>query len=195
MKFFMAFLFATTTYALEFTIYDELSSKPLKSTKVIVKRHNSIQCITTPCPSNEMNYTKKTDQNGLLEINEKHLLEDQNYLSIKVKDYNPARLDKVKNKKLYLTPMKITKDHRKLILINYSSKKIIPNTEVKFCTDKECKNIIFKEKSNDNGVLYYHYPTIFPKGLAQTEPVYLIIPGFKPYPRYQHHRGEAMFDF
>lgn len=194
MKYLLVLIFAIPSFALEFTIFDEITSKPLKNMSIKVRIQNSIQCVTDPCPSNQMDYPKKTDDNGKLKIEEKYLLEDQNYLIIIAKDYNAARFNKIKNNELYLTPSTITKDHRKLILIDYVSKNKMPNTEVRFCTDKLCENIIFKASSNKDGVLYYHYKSIFPKGLAQTEPVYLVINGYKPYARYQHHRGEAMFD-
>jgi hypothetical protein len=194
MRFILFIILSLPAFALEFTILDEITSQPLKNTTIKIRRQNSIQCVIDPCPSNEMDYSRKTDQNGLFKIEEKNLLEDQKYLIIMSKDYNAIRLNQIKSNKLYITPSAITKDHRKLILVDYLTRKIIPNTQVKFCTDKVCENIIFKAKSNTRGILYYHYQTIFPKGLAQTEPVYLVIPNYKPYARYQHHRGDAMFD-
>lgn len=173
--------------ALSLQLFSEITGETLKNTEVTVIRHNSIQCVTDPCPSNEYKVNFNTNSNGKITITNKNLLMDKDYLILKVKKYNPIRFTKLKGSEVYLRADYINSDYRVMKLIDRYTKSPIKNKEVIFSG----KGIKKKDKSNFLGIVYYKYKEIFPKGLAQTDPVIIKIKGYKAYKRYQHHRGEA----
>lgn len=177
-------------------IYDELSGKLIMSTKVDIITKNTIQCITAPCPSNEMTTPSKSNESGEVEIKYEINTFDGKRTILKPKGHYPKRLTDIthiKNSKaLTFKPLSLTKDDLKIEIIQKNKNVSLAGKKVIFSTDKVGENILYETKINALNILFYPYSKVFPKGLAQTEPVYVLIEGFPPKIRYQHWREDPI---
>lgn len=193
---FLSFLFTLNIFAVEFTVYDSLTGKLISDSGATIRRENTIRCGSAPCHSNEMDHKITIDKAGKVKITDKSLLEWKEYLILIVKDYFPVRIKHIKDDVVYLRPAHINNEYHEVKFIDKFAKKPITNQKVWFsttkdCVDGACSGIVFKGETNKFGIVYYKFLEIFPKGLAQMDPVYLFIKGYEPYTRHHHHRGEA----
>jgi hypothetical protein len=184
-------------------LYDDLSGDLITNKRVDIITKNTIQCITDPCPSNEMTTPMSSNAEGIIKLKYSNDTFDGKRTVIRPNGYHPQRYTAVKSIKgevaLSFKPISLTKDDLRIEIIprnkntSFEGKKII-FTSNKECNFEKCQEILYETKINSLNIIYYPYSKVFPNGLAQTEPIYLIIKGYSPMIRYQHWRDPIKLD-
>ncbi len=176
-------LFSNTTTKV--TLLDAYSGQQISNTAVTIYSDNGIRCIMAPCPTEEQEWTGKSDDQGVVSfpsgmINVNTHITAAGYRSGRNLGSDGEKISYT-DRILELDPdSKTDNRERRFKLIDSQSKKSLANvsmwiTNNQNCKPPHCSGYIFSGNTNSIGNIYFPISLVTSKGAT-----WVFVDGYKP---------------